>query len=161
MSSAERVAVPLKSMCSTKWAIPPRSAVSCREPRVSQTPMLIERTCVIRSVKIRSPLPSTSLTMGELDKDEARKAYATIAGWRVPRMTAVEPRPDLADLERPALESALDARGHKRFHARQIFRWIYKHGVTDIAAMTDLSRELRATLAQEFTITTPTIVARE
>jgi 23S rRNA (adenine2503-C2)-methyltransferase len=148
-------------MCSTKWAMPPRSAVSCREPRVSQTPMLIERTCVIRSVKIRRPLSSTSLTMGALDKDEARKVYATIEGSRVLRMTAVEPRPDLADLERPALESALEARGHKRFHARQIFRWIYKHGVTDVAAMTDLSRELRATLSGEFALTTPALAHRD
>jgi 23S rRNA (adenine2503-C2)-methyltransferase len=76
-------------------------------------------------------------------------------------MTTVEPRPDLADLERPALESALEARGHQRFHARQIFRWIYKRGVTDIAAMTDLSRELRATLAGEFTLTTPTVAQHE
>jgi 23S rRNA (adenine2503-C2)-methyltransferase len=68
---------------------------------------------------------------------------------------------DLANLERHALESALEERGHKRFHARQIFRWIYKRGVTDVASMTDLSHELRATLAQEFTITTPTIVTRE
>ena len=67
--------------------------------------------------------------------------------------------PDLADLERPALESALEARGHERFHARQIFRWIYKRGVTDIDAMTDLSRELRATLAREFALTTPPLVA--
>ena len=76
-------------------------------------------------------------------------------------VTTAEPRPDLADLERPALESALDARGHKRFHARQIFRWIYKHGVTDIGAMTDLSRELRATLAADFTLTTPALAHRE
>jgi len=76
-------------------------------------------------------------------------------------MTAVEPRPDLADLERPALESALDARGHKRFHARQIFRWIYKHGVTDIDAMTDLSRELRATLSRDFALTTPALAHRD
>ena len=69
--------------------------------------------------------------------------------------------PDLANLDRQALESALEERGHKRFHARQIFRWIYKRGVTDVASMTDLSHELRATLAQEFTITTPTIVTRE
>jgi len=69
--------------------------------------------------------------------------------------------PDLANLERPALESALEALGHKPFHARQIFRWIYTRGVTDIAAMTDLSRELRATLAREFALTTPAIVARE
>jgi len=99
--------------------------------------------------------------MGALDKDEARKSYATIEGSRVLRMTAVEPRPDLADLERPALESALEARGHKRFHARQIFRWIYKHGVTDVAAMTDLSRELRATLSSEFALTTPALAHRD
>jgi 23S rRNA (adenine2503-C2)-methyltransferase len=76
-------------------------------------------------------------------------------------VTTAEPRPDLADLERPALESALDARGHKRFHARQIFRWIYRHGVTNIDAMTDLSRELRATLASDFTLTTPALALRE
>ena len=76
-------------------------------------------------------------------------------------MTAVEPRPDLADLERPALESALDGRGHKRFHARQIFRWIYKRGVTDVDAMTDLSRELRATLSREFVLTTPALAHRD
>ena len=76
-------------------------------------------------------------------------------------VTTVEPRPDLADLERAALESALEARGHKRFHARQIFRWIYKHGVTDIEAMTDLSRDLRATLARDFTLGTPALAQRE
>ena len=70
-------------------------------------------------------------------------------------------KPDLADLERPALEAALEARGHQRFHARQIFRWIYRHGTTDIAAMTDLSRELRATLTSEFTLTTPALAQRE
>ena len=60
--------MPLKSMCSTKCAMPPRSAVSWREPRVSQTPMLTERTCVIRSVRMRRPLSRTSRTIGEFDK---------------------------------------------------------------------------------------------
>jgi 23S rRNA (adenine2503-C2)-methyltransferase len=68
---------------------------------------------------------------------------------------------DLANLDREALEAALEQRGHKRFHARQIFGWIYKRGVTDLAAMTDLSRELRTALAQEFTLTTPSIAAHE
>jgi 23S rRNA (adenine2503-C2)-methyltransferase len=68
---------------------------------------------------------------------------------------------DLATLERPALEAALEARGHQRFHARQIFSWIYKRGVTDIGAMTDLSRDLRAALAAEFVLTTPTLAHRE
>jgi 23S rRNA (adenine2503-C2)-methyltransferase len=75
------------------------------------------------------------------------------------------PRPappvDLAELERPALEAALAARGHRRFHAGQIFHWIYRRGVADPAAMTDLSRELRAMLAREFALTTPTLISRE
>jgi 23S rRNA (adenine2503-C2)-methyltransferase len=68
---------------------------------------------------------------------------------------------DLAELERPALETALGDRGHERFRAQQIFQWIYQRGVTDPIAMTDLSRELRATIAGSFTLTTPTLAARE
>jgi 23S rRNA (adenine2503-C2)-methyltransferase len=69
--------------------------------------------------------------------------------------------PDLSELERPALEAALTARGHERFRARQLFGWLYKRGVSAIDAMTDLPRELRTSLANEFTLSTPTIVARE
>jgi 23S rRNA (adenine2503-C2)-methyltransferase len=68
---------------------------------------------------------------------------------------------DLAGLERAALEAQLESRGIPRFRARQIFRWIHHRGVTDIAAMTDLPLELRASLAESFTLTTPTLAARE
>src|SRR5690242_4545384 len=68
---------------------------------------------------------------------------------------------DLAELERPALEAALAERGYQRFHAGQIFRWVYQRGVVDAAAMTDLSHALRTTLAGEFTLSTPTLVDRE
>jgi 23S rRNA (adenine2503-C2)-methyltransferase len=64
-------------------------------------------------------------------------------------------------LERPALEAALAGRGHERFRADQIFNWIYRQGVTTVEAMTDLPRGLRATLASEFTLTTPRVAARE
>ena len=74
---------------------------------------------------------------------------------------AIDARPDIAELERPALEAALAARGHARFHAGQIFRWIYRRGVTDPEAMTDLSRELRAAVASDFRVTTPALVFRE
>ena len=76
-------------------------------------------------------------------------------------MVTTARQPDIAELERPELESALAERGHPRFHARQIFSWIYRRGVTDAGAMTDLSRELRATLAGEFILTTPTLAHRE
>jgi 23S rRNA (adenine2503-C2)-methyltransferase len=67
----------------------------------------------------------------------------------------------LAELERPALETLLAARGVERFRARQIFRWIYRRGVSDVDAMTDLPRELRATLAADFTLTMPAVIGRE
>jgi 23S rRNA (adenine2503-C2)-methyltransferase len=70
-------------------------------------------------------------------------------------------RIDLAELDRPMLEAELVERGHESFRARQLFAWIYRRGVTDTDAMTDLSRELRATLGSNFTLTTPEIVNRE
>src|SRR2546426_2429230 len=70
-------------------------------------------------------------------------------------------RPDLAELERASLEAALADLGHPRFHAGQIFRWMYRRGVTDVEAMTDLSRELRADLTSSFTLTTPAVVERD
>jgi 23S rRNA (adenine2503-C2)-methyltransferase len=73
----------------------------------------------------------------------------------------VSTRVDLAELELRDLETALAARGQERFRARQVFGWIYRRGVTDLDAMTDLPRELRTALAAEFTLTTPAVVARE
>jgi 23S rRNA (adenine2503-C2)-methyltransferase len=76
-------------------------------------------------------------------------------------VTGKERPTDLAELERPALEAALVERGHEAFRAGQIFRWIYRRGVTDLAAMTDLSLELRSRLAEELPLTTPTLEHRE
>jgi 23S rRNA (adenine2503-C2)-methyltransferase len=73
----------------------------------------------------------------------------------------VLPRLDLAEMERSTLESTLAERGHERFRARQLFGWIYRHGVLDVDAMSDLPRELRATLAADFTLSTPLVAARE
>ena len=66
---------------------------------------------------------------------------------------------DLGGLELAELEALFEQYGHPRFHARQVFRWIWKRGLTDFAQMTDLSRPLRKHLADEFTVLTP-IVAR-
>ena len=68
---------------------------------------------------------------------------------------------DLSELELPALEALFTERQIPRFHARQVFRWIWKRGVADIHAMTDLSLDLRARLAEEFTVETPRIVKRD
>ena len=73
----------------------------------------------------------------------------------------VPARPDIAELELPELEDLLAAGGHQRFHARQLYRWIYKRGVTDPGLMTDLSRSLRGDLQNAFGISTPRVVGDE
>jgi 23S rRNA (adenine2503-C2)-methyltransferase len=74
---------------------------------------------------------------------------------------STHPRLDLAEADLLELEDSLVAAGAARFHARQIFQWIHKRGVTDFAAMTDLGRDLRAKLEREFVVSTPAIVGRE
>jgi 23S rRNA (adenine2503-C2)-methyltransferase len=68
---------------------------------------------------------------------------------------------DLAELELHELEDALESKGTKRFHARQLYRWIYRRGVTDCDLMTDLARTSRAQFRTEFTISTPQVVSDE
>lgn len=74
---------------------------------------------------------------------------------------APDSRADPGSMDLAELEAALERRGHPRFHARQIFSWIYARGVVDFEKMTDLSRPLRAELDKHFRISTPTVIARE
>ena len=53
-------------------------------------------------------------------------------------------RHDLAEMDLAELEQALEAMGHPRFHARQLYQWVHKRGVTDFSDMTDLGRDLRS-----------------
>ncbi len=66
----------------------------------------------------------------------------------------------LTELEPDALAEALAGLGARPFHARQIYAWIYRRGVADFRAMTDLSTSLRAALERTYAIPTPTIAAR-
>ena len=68
---------------------------------------------------------------------------------------------NLAEFDLADLEAAFTARGLERFRAKQVFAWIYRRGVTDIEAMTDLPRDLRAALLTDFTIATPHVASRE
>jgi 23S rRNA (adenine2503-C2)-methyltransferase len=68
---------------------------------------------------------------------------------------------DAAELELDEIEQHLAATGVPRFHGRQIFRWIYRRGVTDFGAMTDLGRELREELPSHLSVSTPTVAKQE
>ena len=68
---------------------------------------------------------------------------------------------DVAGLEAHDLEEVLAGLGAPRFHARQIFQWIHKRGVTDFDLMSDLPRDLRKRLSEGFTIATPRVLRKE
>src|SRR5262245_54986552 len=74
---------------------------------------------------------------------------------------AAHDNPDLGGMDLVVMEAALQQRGYPRFHARQIYAWVYAKGVTDFERMTDLSRPLRSDLARNFRISTPRIVERQ
>ena len=73
----------------------------------------------------------------------------------------IDTRTDIAESELGELEQALADRGRPRFHARQLFQWVHKRGVTDFSAMSDLSRELRGQLADSMVIGTPEVARTE
>jgi 23S rRNA (adenine2503-C2)-methyltransferase len=67
-------------------------------------------------------------------------------------MTSIQPpQPfltDLKDLSWPQLSAFLADLGGEPYRARQVARWVFKSGVSEIVAMTDLPSALRQTLAQ-------------
>jgi 23S rRNA (adenine2503-C2)-methyltransferase len=74
-------------------------------------------------------------------------------------------KPSLIGLSRAELGDALGAIGvperERRMRAQQLWHWIYVRGATDFDAMTSVSKELRALLAQHYTLARPEIVAEQ
>ncbi|MDN5863548.1 MAG: 23S rRNA (adenine(2503)-C(2))-methyltransferase RlmN, partial [Salinisphaera sp.] len=68
---------------------------------------------------------------------------------------------NLFGLDRAGLESFFAGLGEPAYRAKQVMRWVYRFGVTDFAVMTDLSRGLRAQLAQVAEICPPQVLAEE
>ncbi len=66
------------------------------------------------------------------------------------------PQRDIRDLSLPELEAALADWGEPRFRAKQVYEWLWAKSVTDLDAMTNLSKELRQRLRDEFTLNTLT-----
>ncbi len=71
---------------------------------------------------------------------------------------AAPTRVDLADQTLDELETFVESLGHRRFRARQIFQWIWKRGVTDPAAMSDLPQALREALGTQAGVATPVLL---
>lgn len=65
---------------------------------------------------------------------------------------------ELIGLTKQELKDALISIGEKPFRAKQLWQWLYFFGETDFEKMSNLSKELRKKLADNFTISRPKIV---
>ncbi len=63
-------------------------------------------------------------------------------------MSAITSKTDLRDLSAQEVQDLLVGLGEKPFRARQVLNWLYKQGAGSIDDMTDLSKALRARLAE-------------
>jgi 23S rRNA (adenine2503-C2)-methyltransferase len=67
-------------------------------------------------------------------------------------------RPNLLDLDLADCETLALGLGSKSFHGRNLFKWIHKHGVLDLDAMTDIPKGLRAALHDAAELRLPRII---
>lgn len=59
------------------------------------------------------------------------------------------------------LEEAITALQLPRFRARQLWRWVWRHGVTEFSDMTDLGKPVQSLLAQHFHADRPAVSRRQ
>jgi 23S rRNA (adenine2503-C2)-methyltransferase len=74
-----------------------------------------------------------------------------------PEAAGADPRPNLIGMDRADMAAALAPLGLAPYRAGQVFQWVYNRGVTDFDAMTNLSKGLRAQLAERFRIDRPQV----
>jgi 23S rRNA (adenine2503-C2)-methyltransferase len=83
----------------------------------------------------------------------------------VPDHSATAAKPSLAGLSRAALSAELEKIGvpknQLRMRIGQLWHWIYFRGVQDFAAMTNVSKDLRAHLAEHYSLARPEVVVEQ
>ena len=74
---------------------------------------------------------------------------------------AVNPGPNLFDLNQAALRQYFADMEERSFRAEQVMKWLYHQGVADFDGMTNLSKKLRERLAGAARFETPAIVSEQ
>ena len=67
---------------------------------------------------------------------------------------------NLLGLSQAALEAEITALGLPRFRAGQLWRWVWRHGLTNFAEMSDLGKPVREQLTQLFSADRPAVSRR-
>ena len=83
----------------------------------------------------------------------------------IPRKAPEGQKPNLIGMTRPQLRAALIEQGTPEKQAKmregQIWQWLYHWGVRDFTVMTNLAKDYRAMLAENFAIRLPEIVTHQ
>ena len=79
-----------------------------------------------------------------------------------PNMTSTPAhgRVNILGLTRAALEDEVTALGLPRFRAKQLWRWVWRHGLTSFDEMSDLGKPIRDQFAELFTLDRPVVSRR-
>jgi 23S rRNA (adenine2503-C2)-methyltransferase len=107
----------------------------------------------------------------EIEREKADALPAAPAASAAPRARSQSgdsrlPIPDsrplnLFGLDREELRAAFAAMGEKPFRADQVMQWIYRRGVADFGAMSNLSKALQQRMGEHFVVDTPALVAEQ
>jgi len=102
------------------------------------------------------------LTDTTIDTEPAAAAFLE----KAPLERYVAPKkPSLVGLSRAELGQALGAigvpEGQRKMRAQQLWHWIYFRGFTSFDGMTTVSKDLRAVLAEHYTLDRPEVVAEQ
>ena len=76
-------------------------------------------------------------------------------------MDTATTRTNLLGLTRSELEAFVAGMGEKPFRARQLMKWVYRRGVGDVAAMSDLGKVFRERLTEKAEIRVPEVIHRQ
>src|ERR1039457_5562343 len=110
-------------------------------------------------------MPGTRPGMTKIDRRPMQLETAPFVE-KTPLERYVAPeKPSLIGLSRSDLADALGEVGvreaQRKMRVQQLWHWIYFRGFTEFDAMTSVSKELRATLAENFTLARPEVVAEQ
>ncbi len=90
--------------------------------------------------------------------DESLKSHAARF---TPTPLLIDGKRNLIGLTLDEMKSELDTLGLEPFRAKQLWSWIYCHGVRDFDEMTNLGKPVRAELSKQFVVWRPTITTEQ
>jgi 23S rRNA (adenine2503-C2)-methyltransferase len=105
----------------------------------------------------------SSQTPKAIPEPETPALAAGVAGVRTDggSPAAQEQRTNLFGLDRSALRAEFEKLGEAPYRADQIMQWIYRRGIDDFAAMSNIGKDLRTRLSQRFVIRPPELIAEQ